>query len=89
MDAMKPQLNLVQPQSSNLSGDHITMSVNNFKPRKFEDHTLVDNDGKIVGHVRVKPSGILWAPSNSKVWYGISIETFASWMEEYGKRQKK
>ncbi len=71
-----------------LSGG-MSVSVNNFKPRKFEDHTVVDGDGKVVGHVRVKPSGILWAPSKSRVWYGIPIETFASWIEEHGKKQKK
>jgi hypothetical protein len=65
------------------------MSVNNFRPRKFEDHEIVDGDNKVVGHVRVKPSGVLWAPANSKVWYGVSITDFAAYMEEYGKQQKK
>lgn len=65
------------------------MSVNNFRPRKFEDHEIVDGDQKVVGHVRIKPSGVLWAPANSKVWYGVSLMTFAEFMEEYGKQQKK
>ncbi|QJR36526.1 MULTISPECIES: hypothetical protein [Gemmatimonas] len=65
------------------------MSKNNFKPRKFEDHEIVDEDGKVVGHIRVKPSGVLWAPSNSRDWYGLSLEAFAAYMKENGKRQKK
>ena len=65
------------------------MSVNNFRPRKFEDHEIVDGDGRVVGHVRVKPSGILWAPANSKVWYGVPLGSFASWMTENGKKQRK
>ena len=68
------------------------MSVNNFRPRKFEDHEIVDGDNKVVGHVRVKPSGVLWAPANSKVWYGVygvSLENFRAFMEEHGKQQKK
>jgi hypothetical protein len=65
------------------------MSVNNFRPRKFEDHEIVDDENLVVGHIRVKPSGILWAPSNSKVWYGVTLEQFARWIEEDGKRQKK
>jgi hypothetical protein len=65
------------------------MSKNNFKPRKFEDHEIVDQLGKVVGHIRVKPSGVLWAPSNSRDWYGLSLEDFAAYMKENGKRQKK
>ncbi len=42
------------------------MSNNNFKPRKFEDFEIVDPDGLVVGHIRVKPSGVLWARANSE-----------------------
>ncbi len=65
------------------------MSLNNFRPRKFEDHEIVDQNNNVIGHVRVKPSGILWAPSNSKVWYGVSLNQFAKFMEANGKKQKK
>ena len=65
------------------------MSVNNFRPRKYEDHEIVDEDNNVVGHIRVKPSGILWAPSNSKRWYGVSLAQFAHWIESAGKRQDK
>ncbi len=65
------------------------MSVNNFRPRKFEDHEIVDENNKVVGHIRVKPSGVLWAPSNAKVWYGLSLGAFAKFMEEKGKKQDK
>lgn len=65
------------------------MSTNNFRPRKFEDHEIVDGDAKVVGHIRVKPSGVLWAPANSKAWYGVKLKEFATFMEENGKRQDK
>lgn len=65
------------------------MWLNNFRPRKFEDHEIVDQNNNVIGHVRVKPSGILWAPSNSKVWYGVSLNQFAKFMEANGKKQKK
>ncbi len=66
-----------------------TVSTNSFSPGKFQDHTIVDAAGKVVGHVRVKPSGVLWAPTNSKVWYGLGLEDFAAHMEASGKKQKK
>ncbi len=65
------------------------MAINNFSPRKFEDHTIVDDNGKVVGHVRVKPSGILWAPANAKTWYGLGLVEFAEYMLANGKKQKK
>lgn len=65
------------------------MSVNSFRPRKFDDFEIVDAETKVVGHIRVKPSGVLWAPSNGKHWYGVSLEKFAAFMEEHGKKQRK
>ena len=65
------------------------MSTNAFRPRKFEDFEIVDEEERVVGHVRVKPSGILWAPKSSKRWFGVHIDDFAKYMEENGKRQKK
>jgi hypothetical protein len=65
------------------------MATNSFKPRKFEDFEIVDANGKVVGHVRVKPSGILWSPKSGKDWYGISLSEFAEYLETHGKKQAK
>lgn len=65
------------------------MSVNSFRPTKVVDHVIVDDDNKVVGHVRVKPSGILWSPKNGKDWYGIPLSDFAAYMEGNGKKLKK
>jgi hypothetical protein len=65
------------------------MPVNSFRPKKFEDFEIVDVDSKVVGHIRVKPSGVLWAPSNAKVWYGVRLAQFAAFMEESGTQQDK
>lgn len=65
------------------------MATNSFKSRKFEDHQIVDAKGKIVGHIRVKPSGVLWSPKGGKDWYGISLDKFAAFMEEHGRKQEK
>lgn len=65
------------------------MSVNSFRPKKFEDFEILGESQRVAGHVRIKPSGVLWAPPNSKVWYGVSLEVFSEFMIERGKRQKK
>ena len=65
------------------------MATNSFRPRKYEDHEIVDDKSKVVGHIRVKPSGILWSPKNGKDWYGVSLAEFATFMETNGKKQGK
>jgi hypothetical protein len=65
------------------------MATNAFKPRKFEDFTIVGKKGDTVGHIRVKPSGVLWASKNAKVWLGVSLAEFDAFMTDRGKRQKK
>lgn len=65
------------------------MATNSFRPKKFEDHEIVDGVGKVVGHVRVKPSGVLWSPKNGKGWYGVTLEDFAEFMEKKGIKQSK
>ena len=65
------------------------MAVNSFRPRKYEDHEIVDANNKVVGHIRVKPSGILWSPKNGKDWYGVSLTEFAAFIETNGKKQSK
>ncbi len=65
------------------------MSTNRFSPEKFHDFKIVDDGNKVVGHIRIKPSGVHWARKNSKKWYGVSIDEFAAFMEEEGKRKSK
>lgn len=63
--------------------------VKSFAPKKYEEHTLADADNKVVGHIRVKPSGILWSPKNGKDWYGLGLDDFAEIIERDGKKQSK
>ena len=37
-----------------------------------EDFDIV-SEGKMVGSVRIKPSGILWRPKGKHSWFGVSI----------------
>jgi hypothetical protein len=65
------------------------VAVNSFRTKKFEDFEILDSDRSTLGHVRVKPSGILWAKKDAKVWHGVSLSKFAEFAETEGKRQKK
>jgi hypothetical protein len=66
-----------------------TNKVNSFASRKVEDHKIVDSNGQVVGHVRVKPSSILWSPKNGRDWYGIPLSKFGDYLVVNGRKQKK
>jgi hypothetical protein len=65
------------------------MSTNQFNPRKYEDFEILDGCKKKVGEVRVKPSGILWAPKGAKNWYRVDLKKFAEFMEQHGTKQNQ
>ena len=63
--------------------------INRFRPDKYYDHQIVDGNDQVVGNIRVKPSGVLWAPKHAKIWHGVTLDEFAHFMEQNGKTQKK
>ncbi len=65
------------------------MSTNSFRLGKFADFEIVDAQEEVVGHVRVKPNGILWAAKGSRVWHGLTLDKFGELAEQHGKKQKK
>jgi hypothetical protein len=65
------------------------MSLNVFKPRKYEDFEILDDNGNKVGEVRVKPSGVLWKPKHARDWFGVDLKKFAAYMEANGKQQDR
>lgn len=58
-----------------------------FGARKFEDFQIKENH-KVVGTLRVKPSGLLWAPRSSHRWYRVEISKFGDYATKHGTRQK-
>lgn len=57
---------------------------NSFLRPDHYDHKILDKDGKAIGMLRVKPTGVLWAPKgrprDGKKFYGVSLEAFADWI---------
>lgn len=63
---------------------------NQFKEPNHYDHTVVDDDGLVVGHIRIKPNRILWKPRGSRSgWYGVSLADFGDRMVKKGSKQKQ
>jgi len=44
------------------------------------DFTILDGNGNVYGHLRIKPSNILWKPRSDRSYYNVTIEDFAGWM---------
>lgn len=65
------------------------MSINAFRRPKFVDHIIEDADGIVVGTIRVKPSGVGWAPADGKKWRNVPLEKFIAFMEEKGRLTEK
>jgi hypothetical protein len=59
-----------------------------FEPKEFEDFKIMD-EGKVVGAIRIKPSGIAWAPKGSHRWHRVSLEAFGEFALKHGTEQKK
>lgn len=54
--------------------------INRFKDRMFTEETIVDEEGEVVGHLRIKPSGILWKPKGSQKYFSVPLKRFAEWI---------
>lgn len=62
--------------------------VNSFRSRKFEDFEILDYAGAVVGHIRVKPSGVAWSPKSGNDWYSLPLTKLAKLAVEHGKKIK-
>jgi hypothetical protein len=56
--------------------------VNSFKTPVYIEETIVDGDGKTIGTIRVKPSGVLWKPSGSSKYYSAPLDGFTAWITD-------
>jgi len=62
---------------------------NKFIPENHYDFKIVNSENLVVGHLRIKPSGIHWKPRNAKKWYGITLEKLAKVAEKGDDRKTK
>lgn len=57
---------------------------NRFRGPEYEEHQIEDENGKLIGHIRIKPSGILWKKSDGKKWYRVPMDFFVGWILQNG-----
>jgi hypothetical protein len=54
--------------------------VNHFASPVFVEEVIRDKDDKVIGTIRIKPSGVLWKPANSPKFYSITLSKFTEWI---------
>ena len=42
----------------------------------------LEANGKVVGTIRIKPSGVLWKPKGKGKYFRKSLEDFAAWITD-------
>ena len=63
--------------------------VNSFRAPIYHEEVIVDTEGKTIGTLRIKPSGVLWKPANSPKYYSAPLEDFIAWITDPGTRAKR
>jgi len=54
--------------------------VNSFRSPVYREEIIVDDEGRVLGTLRIKPSGILWKPANSPKFYSAPLDDFVAWI---------
>jgi len=49
------------------------------------DFQIMDEEDKVVCHLRVKPNSIAVKGKKEKKWYRVQMEDFTTWVRENGK----
>ncbi len=59
------------------------------KVPQYEELTILKEDGKLFGRIRIKPSSVLWKPVSAQRFHSVSIEKFVEWItsEESGSKK--
>lgn len=53
---------------------------NAFRSPEFVEETVVDEDGDVVGSIRIKPSSILWKPKGKHKFLAVPLDRFVDWI---------
>jgi len=55
---------------------------NAFRSPDFVEETIEDENGDVLGSVRVKPSSILWKPKGKHKYRAVPLDRFIEWITD-------
>ncbi len=53
---------------------------NSFASPAYIEETILSENGKVKGTIRIKPSGVLWKEGKGK-YYTVSLDDFIAWVK--------
>lgn len=56
--------------------------INSFESQKYVEERIRDAEEKVVGVIRIKPSGVSWKPKGLGKFYTIDLATFTQWITD-------
>lgn len=62
---------------------------NSFKRTDYREETIVDENGAILGTVRLKPSSVLWKPTGAHKFYSVALNDFTAWITAVSTEAKR
>jgi hypothetical protein len=63
---------------------------NKFRSSEYHEETIVsEQDGTVVGTIRIKPSSVLWKPSGAHKFYSVSLAKFGEWITHDDTKARK
>lgn len=62
---------------------------NSFRAPAYYEEEIVDEEGSVVGKIRIKPSSILWKPKNARKYFSIKLEIFTDWITDPDTKARK
>ncbi len=60
------------------------MAKNKFRGPDYEEHSIEDENGKLIGKIRIKPSGLLWKKVDGKKYHRVTLDDFIAWILDKG-----
>jgi hypothetical protein len=72
-----------------VKGDYMPEYKNKFKGPAYIEEVIVDEDGTVIGTIRIKPSSVLWKPANAQKFFAVPLDKFAEWIASNGAGAKK
>lgn len=62
---------------------------NRFDAPEFIEKIIFDENGAVLGTIRIKPSGVLWKPKGARKFFSIPLAKFTDWITDPKTKARK
>ena len=62
---------------------------NSFRAPAYYEEVIIDEEGSVVGTIRIKPSSVLWKPKNAQKYFSVKLEKLTEWITDPDTKARK